>query len=139
VSSVWFCNLSDYVKASVCSVPNVILQSTGTDNNTSKLMAEDIAGTWEAESGFHKIVEQPPAGSRTQFELPGSEEIDLTDPMLLDLLSNHPVLGVPHQEAQPILPFACSSCTEVQIPVVSEFLTFQFNIQLILHTNALDS
>jgi hypothetical protein len=102
-------------------------------------MTEDIVGTWEAESRFHKVIEQTPAGSMTQFKLPGTEEIDLMDPMLLDLLSNCPVLGTPHQEAQPILLFACSSCTEIQMPLVLESFTFQFNIQLVLHTNTLDS
>jgi hypothetical protein len=102
-------------------------------------MVEDVVGTWEAESVFHEVIEQSPAASKTRFQLPCSEEIDLMDPMLLDLLSNHPVLDMPYQEAQPILPFACSSCTKVQTPLVSESFTFQFNIQLVLHTNALDS
>ncbi|CEL59948.1 hypothetical protein RSOLAG1IB_09232 [Rhizoctonia solani AG-1 IB] len=87
-------------------------------------MAEDVVDTWEAEAGFDEVIERPPAGSRTRFELPGSEEIDLTDPMLLDLLSDHPIPGVPHQEAQPILPFTRSSRTEVQTPLVAEPFTF---------------
>jgi hypothetical protein len=120
-------------------VPNVVPQPTGTDDDTSESMAEDVVGAWEAESGFHEAIERTPAGSRTRFELPGSEEIALTDPMLLDLLSDHPVLGVPHQEAQPIVPFARSSRTQIQISVVSESFTFQFNIQLVSHRNALDS
>ncbi|CCO33947.1 hypothetical protein BN14_08036 [Rhizoctonia solani AG-1 IB] len=41
--SVWFCNLSDHVKASVFSVPNVVPQPTGTDDDTSESMAEDVA------------------------------------------------------------------------------------------------
>ncbi|CAE6442050.1 unnamed protein product [Rhizoctonia solani] len=122
--TVRFRDLSDHVKASVGSVPTVVSQSTETDDDTSESMAEDVADTWEAEAGFDEVIERPPAGSRTRFELPGSEEIDLTDPMLLDLLSDHPIPGVPHQEAQPILPFARLGRSEVQTPLAAESFTF---------------
>ncbi|KAG8738913.1 hypothetical protein FRC11_001041, partial [Ceratobasidium sp. 423] len=53
---------------------------------------------WEREAGFDDVVERVEGGSRDRFEVDG---INLADPLLVDLLSGGPVLGVVERGAMP--------------------------------------
>ncbi|KAG8753841.1 hypothetical protein FRC11_007097, partial [Ceratobasidium sp. 423] len=126
--TVRFRDLSDHIKHSAGCAAAVARseanRSAATEDDPSESVPGDVVDTWEVEAGFDEVIERPPPGSTTRFELPGSEEIDLTDPMLLDLLSDHPIPGALPQGTSSAMAPARLSSTEGKIPLVAESFTF---------------
>ncbi|KAG8726752.1 hypothetical protein FRC11_014558, partial [Ceratobasidium sp. 423] len=84
-----FHDMSDMFKSSGKGV-NVVTatDSSAEDEDTEApgLSAEE----WEREAGFDEVIERVEAGSKDAFEVNG---INLSDPFLLDLLSDEPIPG----------------------------------------------
>lgn len=61
-------------------------------NNTLDDVSE--ADLWELEAGFDEVIERPPPGMGWVFEVAETEGLNLSEPALLDMLSDQPIPGV---------------------------------------------
>ncbi|GAB1522319.1 hypothetical protein RhiTH_005433 [Rhizoctonia solani] len=70
--------------------------TAATTNSEDPAVVElsDEADKWEEEWELDAVIEQPGPGSKYSFEIGESDGIDLSSPVLLDLLSDDPVEGV---------------------------------------------
>ncbi|KAF8669055.1 hypothetical protein RHS04_08896 [Rhizoctonia solani] len=70
--------------------------TAATTNSEDPAVVEllDEANKWEEEWELDAVIEQPGPGLKYSFEIGESDGIDLSSPVLLDLLSDDPVKGV---------------------------------------------
>ncbi|EUC57553.1 hypothetical protein RSOL_224930, partial [Rhizoctonia solani AG-3 Rhs1AP] len=88
--------LQDTVECQRAPVP--VPASSESDPTVTELSAD--MDRWEEEWELDDVIEKPRPGSRYAFEAEESDGVDLSAPILLDLLSDDPVEGVDIQPVQ---------------------------------------
>ncbi|KAF8600686.1 hypothetical protein BDV93DRAFT_608572 [Ceratobasidium sp. AG-I] len=83
------------------------LEPTSEDEPENETMGDvEEADLWEQEAGFDEVIEQPPRGSGWGFEVAETEDLNLSEPALRDLLSDQPIPGVVARGARHPRPIA---------------------------------
>lgn len=82
--------------------------------------------SWENDAGLDEEIERPKTGSRDGFVVAEAEGVNLSEPILLDLLSDEPVAGVVERVAMRAKPD--SSVSSLSHPTVAnKFVVREFS------------